>query len=262
MAFSSRKPIIAGNWKLNKTLKEAIELVTLLKRRIGDLQNVEIVVCPPYTALSEVSEILMECDIRLGAQDIYWEEKGAFTGEVSASLVKDAGAQYVIIGHSERRQFFHETDETVNKKTKAALKSHLTPIVCVGETLSERESKKTFKVIETQLKGGFVNLSPEEMKQLVIAYEPVWAIGTGKVATPEQAQEIHAFIRKELSEAFGSEVAQNMRILYGGSVKPDNISSLMGEADIDGALVGGASLDANQFSEIVRGANSKIIVRR
>ena len=262
MAFSSRKPIIAGNWKLNKTLKEAIELVTLLKRQIGDLQNVEVVVCPPYTALSEVSEILMESDIRLGAQDIYWEEKGAFTGEISASLLKDAGAQYVIIGHSERRQFFHETDETVNKKTKAALKSHLTPIVCVGETLSERESKKTFKVIETQLKGGFVNLSPEEMKQLVIAYEPVWAIGTGKVATPEQAQEIHAFIRKELSEAFGSEVAQNMRILYGGSVKPDNISSLMGEADIDGALVGGASLDANQFSEIVRGANSKIIVRR
>ncbi len=255
---SSRKPIIAGNWKLNKTLKEAIELVMLLKRRIGDLPNVEIVVCPPYTALSEVSEILMESDIRLGAQDIYWEEKGAFTGEISASLIKDAGAQYVIIGHSERRQFFHETDETVNKKTKAALKNHLTPIVCVGETLGERESKKTFKVIETQLKGGFMNFSPEEMGRLVIAYEPVWAIGTGKVATPEQAQEVHAFIRKEISKAFGNEVAQHLRILYGGSVKPDNISNLMGEGDIDGALVGGASLDVDQFSEIVRGTSHTV----
>ncbi len=253
--MGSRKPIIAGNWKLNKTIKEAIELVTLLKRRIGDLQNVEVVVCPPYTALAEVSEILLESDIRLGAQDLYWEEKGAFTGEVSASLIKDAGAQYVIVGHSERRQLFHETDETINKKTKAALKSHLTPIVCVGETLAEREAEKTFKVIETQLKSGFANLALEEMKSLVIAYEPIWAIGTGKVATPGQAQEVHAFIRKELSKAFGNEVAQNLNILYGGSVKPDNISNLMGEGDIDGALVGGASLDADQFSEIVKSAS-------
>lgn len=260
--MASRKPIIAGNWKLNKTIKEAIELVTLLKRRIGDLQNVEVVVCPPFTALSEVSEILLESDIRLGAQDLYWEEKGAFTGEVSASLLKDAGAQYVIVGHSERRQLFHETDQAVNKKAKAAIKAGLTPIVCVGETLAEREAEKTFKVIETQLKGGFANFSSEDMKRVVIAYEPVWAIGTGKVATPGQAQEVHAFIRKELSKAFGNELAQNLNILYGGSVKPDNISNLIGEGDIDGALVGGASLDADQFSEIVRGANSKIIVRR
>ena len=249
------KPIIVANWKMNPlTLVEAKKLFLGVKKGIS--KKAEVVVCPPFIFLSALS------GLKLGGQNCFWEEKGAFTGEISASLLKDAGAQYVIIGHSERRQFFHETDETVNKKTKAALKSHLTPIVCVGETLSERESKKTFKVIETQLKGGFANFGPEEMKRLVIAYEPVWAIGTGKVATPEEAQEVHAFIRKELSKIFGNDVTQHLRILYGGSVKPDNISNLMGEGDIDGALVGGASLDANQFSEIVRGANSKIIVRR
>ena len=249
---SHRKPLIAGNWKLNKTIKEAIELVTLLKRELHDLQNVDIVVCPVYTALGEVAEVLMGSDIKLGAQDLFWEEKGAFTGEVSAPLLKDAGAEFVIIGHSERRQFFHETDETVNKKTKAALKAGLVPITCVGETLAEREADKTFQVVGSQLKGGLINFSAGEMKKAIIAYEPVWAIGTGKVATPAQAQEVHAFIRKELVKLFGQETANGVRILYGGSVKPDNISQLMSQADIDGALVGGASLDAASFSEIVK----------
>ncbi len=253
--MNARKPLIAGNWKLNKTIKEAIELVTLLKRKLTDLQGVDVVVCPPYTALSDVSELLIESDIRLGAQDLYWEEKGAFTGEVSASLIKDAGASYVIIGHSERRQFFHETNDTVNKKTKAALKNGLIPIVCVGESLAEREANKTFSIIENQLKGAFVNFSTEEIEKIVIAYEPVWAIGTGKVATPDQAEEVHAFIRKEMAKAFGQEVAAALRILYGGSVKSDNIANLMSQADIDGALVGGASLDANGFADIVKNAS-------
>ncbi len=250
----SRRTLIAGNWKLNKTIEEAIELVTMLKRLITDFQNVDVVVCPPYTALSEVSEILMESEIKLGAQDIYWEEKGAFTGEVSASLVKNAGAEFAIIGHSERRQFFHETHETVNKKTKAALKNGLGPVVCVGESLAEREADKTFQWIDGQLKGAFSGFGAQDMQKIVIAYEPVWAIGTGKVATPAEAQEVHAFIRKWISKSFGEEAAKSMRILYGGSVKPDNISSLVSEADIDGALVGGASLDAAGFSDIVKSA--------
>ena len=255
MSFASRRPVIAGNWKLNKTNTEAAQLVTLLKRKLADIQAVDIVVCPPYTALSNVADLLVESGIYLGAQDIYWEENGAFTGEVSASLVKEAGASFVIIGHSERRQFFHETNETVNKKTKAALKNGLTPIVCVGESLQEREANKTFGVIEGHLKGAFLNFSHAEIEKVVVAYEPVWAIGTGKVATPQQAEEVHAFIRKEISKMFGEEIAGGLRILYGGSVKADNIASLMAEADIDGALVGGASLEANSFADIVRNAS-------
>ena len=254
MSLTQRRPIIAGNWKLNKNIKESIELVTLLKRKLNDVQNVEIVVCPVYTALSDVYEVLMESSIKLGAQDLFWEEKGAFTGEVSASLIKDTGASFVVVGHSERRQFFNETDETVNKKTKAALKVGLTPIVCVGEMLQEREANKTFQVIERQLKGSLVNFSHDEIDKVVVAYEPVWAIGTGKVATPQQAQEVHAFIRKEISKVFGEEAARGLRILYGGSVKPDNISNLMNEPDIDGALVGGASLEVDSFSDIVKNA--------
>jgi len=254
VSLTQRRPIIAGNWKLNKNIKESIELVTLLKRKLNDVQNVEIVVCPVYTALSDVYEVLMESSIKLGAQDLFWEEKGAFTGEVSASLIKDTGASFVVVGHSERRQFFNETDETVNKKTKAALKVGLTPIVCVGEMLQEREANKTFQVIERQLKGSLVNFSHDEIDKVVVAYEPVWAIGTGKVATPQQAQEVHAFIRKEISKVFGEEAARGLRILYGGSVKPDNISNLMNEPDIDGALVGGASLEVDSFSDIVKNA--------
>ena len=251
---ASRKPIIAGNWKLNKTIKEAIDLVTLLKRMSLENLGVDVVVCPVYTALSGVSEILIGSEIKLGAQDLYWEEKGAFTGEVSASLIKDAGATFVIIGHSERRQFFHETHETVNKKTKAALAAGLTPIVCVGEMLKEREANQTMPVIEEQLKGAFAGFSVDQIRKVVLAYEPVWAIGTGKVATPAQAQEVHAFIRKHMAKAFGEDVAQGLKIQYGGSVKADNITELMREADIDGALVGGASLDANQFSELIKNA--------
>ena len=250
-----RKPIIAGNWKLNKTINEANQLVTLLKRLIPDTQQVDVVVCPVYTALASVSEILIDSEIRLGAQDLYWEEKGAFTGEVSGSLLKDAGAQFVIIGHSERRQFFHETHQTVNKKTLAALNNGLTPIVCVGEMLAERENGTTFKVIEEQLKGAFAGFSAGQLQKTVLAYEPVWAIGTGKVATPAQAQEVHAFIRKEISKMFGEEVSKGIRIQYGGSVKADNIAELMKQADIDGALVGGASLDANGFADIVKNAH-------
>ncbi len=249
-----RKPVIAGNWKLNKTIKEAIEFTTLMKRLVTETQLVDVVICPPYTALSDLSEILLESEIRLGAQDVYWEEKGAFTGEVSSTLIKDAGASYVVIGHSERRQFFHETNESVNRKTKAALTAGLTPIVCVGESLAEREAGKTFRVIEEQFRGSFKDLTADLMKKLIIAYEPVWAIGTGKVATPAQAQEVHAFIRKELTSAFGQEAADVIRIQYGGSVKPENIAELMREADIDGALVGGASLDAKSFADIIKNA--------
>ena len=254
MTGSSRRPIIAGNWKLNKTIREAIDLVTQLKRLVSNTDGMDVVVCPPYTALSEVSEVLTESGIRVGAQDIYWEEKGAFTGEVSAGLVKEAGADFVIVGHSERRQFFHETHDTVNKKTKAALAYQLTPIVCVGETLAEREAGKTFEVLEAQVKGAFARLTAEEMGKLVAAYEPVWAIGTGKVATPAEAEEAHGFIRKEIAGMFGEKVAQNLRIQYGGSVKPENIAELMREPDIDGALVGGASLDAASFAGIVKNA--------
>lgn len=249
-----RKPIVAGNWKLNKTIKEAIEFTTLLKRLVTEFQHVDVVICPPYTALSDLSEILLESEIKLGAQDVYWEEKGAFTGEVSSSLIKDAGASYGVIGHSERRQFFNETNETVNRKTKAALTAGLTPIVCVGESLAEREAGKTFRVLEEQFRGSFKDLTADPMKKIIIAYEPVWAIGTGKVATPSEAQEVHAFIRKELRSAFGQECADVVRLQYGGSVKPENIAELMREADIDGALVGGASLDAKSFADIIKNA--------
>lgn len=252
--MSVRKPIIAGNWKLNKTIKESIELVTLLKRNLQDVQAADIVVCPVFTALRDVSEVLMDCDIRVGAQDLYWEEKGAFTGEVSASLIKDAGAAFVIIGHSERRQFFHETHDTVMKKTKAALGQGLTPIVCIGEMLLEREKNLTFKVLEDQLTGAFSSFSNEEASKVVLAYEPVWAIGTGKVATPAQAQEAHAYIRQWWKKKFGEELAKSIRIQYGGSVKADNIVELMRQEDIDGALVGGASLEAQGFSELVKNA--------
>ncbi|MCG3176397.1 MAG: Bifunctional PGK/TIM [Candidatus Omnitrophica bacterium] len=249
-----RRPIIAGNWKLNKSIREAIDTVTLLKRQLADVQAVDIVVCPVYTAIADVAEVLSETAIKVGAQDVYWEDKGAYTGEVSAPLLKEAGAQYVVIGHSERRQFFHETHETVNKKTRAALKAGLTPIVCVGELLSEREAGRTFGVVGEQLKGGLAGFTADDLKQIVLAYEPVWAIGTGKVATPQQAQEVHAFIRKQLTEGWGAEVAQAVRIQYGGSVKPDNIAELMREPDIDGALVGGASLEAGSFADIVKNA--------
>jgi len=246
-----RTPVIAGNWKLFKTIAEAITLANELKPLVASAQNVEVVVAPVFTVLSKVSDTLKGSNIKLSAQDCYWENEGAFTGEVSPKLLKDAGCSHVIIGHSERRQYFGETDETVNKKTKAAISAGMTAIVCVGETLAQRESNSTFAVIESQLKGGLASLDLVELQHVIIAYEPVWAIGTGKTASNEQAQEVHAFIRKLIGTVFEPSVASNIRILYGGSVKPDNIAGLMQQVDIDGALVGGASLKADSFAAIV-----------
>ena len=243
-----------------KTIGEAIELANGLKRELYKLDNqdIDIVLCPPFTALSEVYEVVSDSNIDLGAQDIYFQEEGAFTGEVSPLMLKDAGCKYVIIGHSERRQYFNETDESVNKKIKAALAASLIPIVCVGETLAERESQKTFEVIERQLTGGFNTLSAGDMSKLIIAYEPVWAIGTGRNATGSQAQEVHAFIREWLRRTYKDSVADALRILYGGSVKPANTAELMMQGDIDGALVGGASLEVTSFSQIVKSAKKEI----
>ncbi|NQT95870.1 MAG: triose-phosphate isomerase [Candidatus Omnitrophica bacterium] len=249
-----RRPIIAGNWKMHNTINEAVELVNGLNRNLADVDSVDIVVCPTYTALSDVNELLIDSNIALGAQDVYWEEKGAFTGEISPQMLKDVGASYCIIGHSERRKYFNETNETVNKKTKAALNAGLLPIVCVGESLEEREANRTFDVIKDHIEGSLQGLSKENMANVTIAYEPVWAIGTGKNATPDQAQEVHKYIRGLLKDLFDEEVANNTRIQYGGSVKPDNIKDLISEEDVDGALVGGASLKVDSFTGIVKGA--------
>jgi len=251
-----RKLIIAGNWKLNNSEKEAIELVTALRKDLIDVNAVDIVVCPVFTVLPVVGDILLDSNIGLGAQNVYWEDSGAFTGEISAPLLKDIGVEYVIIGHSERRQYFGETDETVNKRIKAALKHGLIPIVCVGEVLEEREADKTFDVIQKQCDGGFAGLTREEMEKIIIAYEPVWAIGTGKTATPQKAQEVHKFIRDLIAKMVDDELAQAIRIQYGGSVKPDNSAQLMSQPDIDGALVGGASLKADSFSDIIKNSCS------
>jgi len=249
-----RKPIIAGNWKMHKTIGDAIELVNGLKRELYDVTEADIVVCPVYTALADVSEALEASNIAVGAQDMFWEEQGAFTGEISAAMIKDTGAKYVIIGHSERRQYFNETNETVNKRAKAALATGLTPIICVGETLEQREANKTLDVIKDHIQGGLSGFSKEDLLKCVIAYEPVWAIGTGKTATPEQAQEVHAYIRGLLAELFDQSTADAVRIQYGGSVKPENVTALMAQADIDGGLVGGASLKVDLFTQIVRKA--------
>lgn len=247
-----RRPIIAGNWKMYKTLSEALELVENLKLSCSSVSDRDVVVCPPFTAVAIVAQAIKKSVLKLGAQNLHWEKEGAFTGEVSAKMLADAGCAFVIIGHSERRQYFGETDDTVNKRTKAALAAGLTPIVCVGETLSEREANRAFEVIERQMKGGLANLSVEESAKIVIAYEPVWAIGTGKTASPEQAEEVHRFIREKFSTLYGPSAAAGLRILYGGSVKPDNVKSLMSQPDIDGALVGGASLKAEDFTRIVK----------
>ena len=235
-----------------KTVQESVDTVNQLKSKVSDVSDREILICPVFTSLKPVCDALKGTNIHVGAQDCYWEEKGAFTGEIAPSMIKDTGCTHVIIGHSERRQFFHETNETVGKKTIAALKAGLTPIVCVGEKLEERESGKTFSVNEKQLREGLISLSKEQAAKIVIAYEPVWAIGTGKVATPAQAEEVHIYIRKTIESMFGKEVADGMRILYGGSVKPDNANELMSQRNIDGALVGGASLEAESFSKIVK----------
>ncbi|MDO8445977.1 MAG: triose-phosphate isomerase [Deltaproteobacteria bacterium] len=246
-----RKPIIVGNWKMNCTIPEAFELVKRLKMMVSEVKGREIVIAPPFTALSSVSHALIGSNMTLAAQNLFWEGKGAFTGEISAEMILDSGCDYVIIGHSERRQFFAETDDSVNRKVKAALAGGLIPIVCVGETLAEREAGETFPVIERQLTNGLNDVRLSSSEDLVIAYEPVWAIGTGRTATPSQAQEVHAYIRGLLKNLLG-EAAGDIRVLYGGSVKPENIDELMTEPDIDGALVGGASLKADSFARIVR----------
>ncbi|MDD5448994.1 MAG: triose-phosphate isomerase [Candidatus Omnitrophica bacterium] len=252
-----RKPIIAGNWKMNKTIKEAFELVNGLKKNLSGVKGVDMVVCPPFTSLSETSNALKGSSIKTGGQDLFWEEKGAYTGEISVSMLKDAGADYVIIGHSERRQFFNETNDSVNKKLKRALAGGLTPIVCVGERLAEREAGDTFKVVEDHVQGALKAITEKEILNTIFAYEPVWAIGTGKTATPEQAEEVHAFIRKIIGRQYSKEAASAVRIQYGGSVTPENISSLLDKPDVDGALVGGASLKVDTFTEIVRRAADK-----
>lgn len=249
-----RRPIIAGNWKMNKTVPEAEKLAESLKNELKSVGDVDIVLCPPFTSISRVSSVIQGSNIVLGAQDVYWQDSGAFTGEVSCPMLEDLGCLYVIIGHSERRIYFGETNESVNKKVKAALAHNLTPIVCVGERLEQREAGKTFEVIKDHLENGLKGVSLEEVKRIVIAYEPVWAIGTGKTATPEQAQEAHSFIRNLLKELYSGEAANLVRIQYGGSVKPDNIADLMAKGDVDGALVGGASLKLDYFVKIVKGS--------
>ena len=248
-----RKPIIAGNWKMNGILQEAVQLVTALKRNLFDEQRAQVVVCPPFTVLSSVAEIIGESIIDLGGQDMFWKEEGAYTGEISGQMLKDAGCKYVIIGHSERRLYFGETNETVNQKIKAALAVGLHPIICVGETGPQREQGATERVIRDHIDNGLKDITNEQIQNCIIAYEPVWAIGTGVNATPQQAQEVHGFIRnKLLADKFDTGIASKVRIQYGGSVKPDNIKSLMEQPDIDGALVGGASLKANSFTAIVK----------
>jgi len=246
-----RLKIIAGNWKMNKNAGEAVELVTALKANVGDSEKPRVIVCPPYTALSEVAKVLKGSSIYLGAQNMYFEESGAYTGEIAPSMLLTSGVSYVILGHSERREYFSETDAIVNKKVKLALKTGLIPIVCVGEQLEEREADRTEEVVGGQIDGSLAGLDAEMMKKVVVAYEPVWAIGTGKTATPEMAQAVHAFIRGRLSEKFG-EVADSVSILYGGSMKGDNASGLVSQPDIDGGLVGGASLKADEFTKIIK----------
>jgi triosephosphate isomerase len=247
-----RKPLIAGNWKMYKTIPEAMEFIQAFKPKVVSATHTEIVLAPPFTAIKAVADRAEGSNIGVAAQDIASEAgPGAFTGEVSAAMVKDAGARYAIIGHSERRQYYGETDDSVNQKARQALSAGLLPIVCVGERIEERDAGRAEEVVGRQLRGGLLNLTVAEASLIIIAYEPVWAIGTGRTATPETAEQMHSFIRSRIQEIFGETVAEGVRILYGGSVKPDNIAALMNEADIDGALVGGASLEADTFAGIV-----------
>jgi triosephosphate isomerase len=254
MKFTNEKPFIAGNWKMHMTIPEALELVNQLQEASPGFEEAQCVVIPPFTALNEVNKALQGSPILLGSQNVFWEEKGAFTGEVSAPMLKDAGCAFVVIGHSERRQYFGETNETVNKKIHATLTQGLIPIMCIGETLEERENGQTMTKVETQIAEGLNGLKTEDIQQIIIAYEPIWAIGTGRTATPDQAQEVHSFIRKKLAEKHGNDVASYAIILYGGSVKSENSFSLLKEKDINGALVGGASLKADSFAEIAKEA--------
>jgi triosephosphate isomerase (TIM) len=247
-----RKLIIAGNWKMNKTVAEALDLVRSLKIELANVKEVDIVVCPPFTALCEVSKAIIDSNIRLGAQNMSENKVGAYTGEIAAVMLKEFSVRYVILGHSERRQYQKEPDALIARKAAAVHAASLKPIVCVGETLAEREAGQMQKVLETQVRGSLAGLSKEQMVESVVAYEPVWAIGTGKTATTAQAQEAHAFIRGVLGKMFEEAVARRVRIQYGGSVKPSNARELMSQADVDGALVGGAALEARSFADIIK----------
>jgi triosephosphate isomerase len=246
-----RRPIIVGNWKMHKTIPEAVALVQLLKAAVAEVRDVEMGVAPPFTALMAVADALRGSNIVVAAQNMHWETQGAFTGEISTAMLADAGCRRVIIGHSERRQYFAETDDSVNRKLRATLASTLDPLLCIGETLAQRDSHTTFQVLEQQLRQGLAGISADDMRRMVVAYEPVWAIGTGKTATPEQAQEVHAFIRGLMGTLYGKGLADDIRLQYGGSVNAGNIQALMAQPDVDGALVGGASLDASSFAKIV-----------
>lgn len=247
-----RRKIIAGNWKMNKTLSEAMDLAKALRVKLINVKEVDVVLCPTSTNLMAVFDIIKETNIGLGGQNMNWEKSGAFTGEVSSAMLKSVGCTYVILGHSERRQLFGETDENVNKKIKSSLAEGLTPIVCVGETLEQRQGGITEKIVGQQVRGCLAGLSEDDVKSIVLAYEPVWAIGTGVNATPDQAEEVHLFIRELVTELYNSTVADSVRIQYGGSVKPQNAAELLSQPNIDGALVGGASLSADSFAEIVK----------
>nr|WP_092074773.1 triose-phosphate isomerase [Dendrosporobacter quercicolus]NSL49293.1 triose-phosphate isomerase [Dendrosporobacter quercicolus DSM 1736]SDN13083.1 triosephosphate isomerase [Dendrosporobacter quercicolus] len=247
-----RTPIIAGNWKMHKTISETTALARELAALTADAKGVEVVICPPFTALAAAHEAVAGSAVKLGAQNMYWEPKGAFTGEIAPGMLSDAGCQYVIIGHSERRQYFGETDQTVNQKLKAAFANNLIPIICVGETLDQREAGTTEAVVGEQVQAGLAGLTEGQAASLVIAYEPVWAIGTGRTASSDDANSVCRLIRATVAKLFGQASADRVRIQYGGSVKADNIAELMAKSDIDGALVGGASLDAAGFSRIVK----------
>jgi len=247
-----RKKIVAGNWKMNKTVGEALTLVEGLKLELADVAGVEAVVCPPFTALKVVSDEIADTEIKLGCQNMSSEDDGAYTGEISHTMLKELFVKYVILGHSERREYYKETDFWVNKKVKKALEKNLRPIVCVGEKLEDRESGNTEKVVEEQVRGSLADITAEQFENVVVAYEPVWAIGTGKTATAEQAQEVHKFIRGIIADMVGQEAADGLRIQYGGSMKPDNAKELLSQPDIDGGLIGGAALDAKSFAAIVK----------
>lgn len=249
-----RKKVIAGNWKMNMDLHQSQKLVSEIINGLGKDNKAEVILCPPFTSLNEVNFLLKGTPVKLGAQNMYYEESGAYTAEISADMLKSVGCEYVILGHSERRVIFNESDELINKKIKAAITKELKPIFCIGELLEQRESGETMKVVSMQSEKGLEGITSEQMKNIIIAYEPVWAIGTGKTATPEQAQGVHAFIRELVAKKFSTSVAENLIIQYGGSVKPDNAGELLSQKDIDGALVGGACLKADSFLGIIASA--------
>jgi len=250
--MTQRRSLIAGNWKMYKKCDEALKTAELLCQKVKNIDDRDIMIAPPMTALNHVAGVIKNSPIKLGAQNLHWENEGAFTGEVSANMLVSSGCKYVIIGHSERRQYFGETDETVNKKIKSSISSGLIPVICIGELEQEREEGKTFSVLDKQIKNGLKDISLDQASSIVLAYEPVWAIGTGKTATSEQAQEAHKYLRDLLTSLYNNELSEQIRILYGGSVKPANVNEIMSMPDVDGALVGGASLDPDSFASIVK----------